>query len=509
MSHNTNKRIAQNTLFLYFRTLVILLVSLYTSRIVLNVLGIDDYGIYNVVGGIVLMFQFLNVGMIDVSQRFLTYELGKNDGQQLQKVFSTSLIIHLIIIFFLLILAETVGLWFLNHKMNIPTSRIIAANWVFQFSILTFIIKIFSVPYNASIVAHEHMKVYAYVSILEVILQLAIVFLLKGSASDKLILYAILMSFVTLLVSITYTLYCKKYFKECKFRNDIDKQLLHKMLSFAGWSFLGNIGYSLKMQGINILINLFFGPAVNAARGVAYQVNAGIYNFVSNFQIAMKPQITKRYAMGDTNSMMVLVHNSSRYSFFLLLYLTLPVLIKTPYILHLWLGIVPEYTVMFLRLVLIVTLINSITGPVATAIQAKGKIKLFQTIILVITLLDIPISYIVLKSGYPPYTVMYISILTELIALIARIWILNALIPMHISNFIIEVIGRNLLVFILAAIIPTGLSQYIPDTFTGFILICIITVSSTTIVLLTVGLKTAERSLIYKKAIRTIQTTKS
>lgn len=317
------------------------------------------------------------------------------------------------------------------------------------------------------------------------------------------------MSFVTLLVSITYTLYCKKYFKECKFRNDIDKQLLHKMLSFAGWSFLGNIGYSLKMQGINILINLFFGPAVNAARGVAYQVNAGIYNFVSNFQIAMKPQITKRYAMGDTNSMMVLVHNSSRYSFFLLLYLTLPVLIKTPYILHLWLGIVPEYTVMFLRLVLIVTLINSITGPVATAIQAKGKIKLFQTIILVITLLDIPISYIVLKSGYPPYTVMYISILTELIALIARIWILNALIPMHISNFIIEVIGRSLLVFILAAIIPTGLSQYIPDTFTGFILICIITVSSTTIVLLTVGLKTAERSLIYKKAIRTIQTTKS
>ena len=306
-----------------------------------------------------------------------------------------------------------------------------------------------------------------------------------------------------------YTLYCKKYFKECKFRNDIDKQLLHKMLSFAGWSFLGNIGYSLKMQGINILINLFFGPAVNAARGVAYQVNAGIYNFVSNFQIAMKPQITKRYAMGDTNSMMVLVHNSSRYSFFLLLYLTLPVLIKTPYILHLWLGIVPEYTVMFLRLVLIVTLINSITGPVATAIQAKGKIKLFQTIILVITLLDIPISYIVLKSGYPPYTVMYISILTELIALIARIWILNALIPMHISNFIIEVIGRSLLVFILAAIIPTGLSQYIPDTFTGFILICIITVSSTTIVLLTVGLKTAERSLIYKKAIRTIQTIKS
>ena len=475
MSHNTNKRIAQNTLFLYFRTLVILLASLYTSRVVLNVLGIDDYGIYNVVGGIVLMFQFLNVGMIDVSQRFLTYELGKNDGQQLQKVFSTSLIIHLIIIFFLLILAETVGLWFLNHKMNIPTSRIIAANWVFQFSILTFIIKIFSVPYNASIVAHEHMKVYAYVSILEVILQLAIVFLLKGSASDKLILYAILMSFVTLLISIMYTLYCKKYFKECKFRNDTDKQLLHKMLSFAGWSFLGNIGYSLKMQGINILINLFFGPAVNAARGVAYQVNAGIYNFVSNFQIAMKPQITKRYAMGDTNSMMVLVHNSSRYSFFLLLYLTLPVLIKTPYILNLW----------------------------------QGKIKLFQTIILVITLLDIPISYIVLKSGYPPYTVMYISILTELIALIARIWILNALIPMHISNFIIEVIGRSLLVFILAAIIPTGLSQYIPDTFTGFILICIITVSSTTIVLLTVGLKTAERSLIYKKAIRTIQTTKS
>lgn len=509
MPHEANKRIAKNTLFLYFRTLVILLVSLYTSRIVLNVLGVDDYGIYNVVGGIILMFQFLNVGMIDASQRFITYELGRKNKQQLQKVFSSSLIIHLIIIFFVLIFAETGGLWFLNHKMNIPNSRIIAANWVFQFSILTFIIKILSVPYNASIVAHEHMKVYAYVSILEVILQLAIVFLLKGSASDKLFLYAMLMSFVTLLISILYVLYCRKHFEECKFRYNTDKSLLHKMLSFAGWSFLGNIGYSFKMQGINILINLFFGPAVNAARGVAFQVNAGIYNFVSNFQIAMKPQITKRYAAGETDSMMALVYNSSRYSFFLLLYLMLPVFIKTPYILHLWLGIVPEYTVMFLRLVLIVTLINSMAGPMSTAIQAKGKIKIFQTIILGITLLDIPVSYIVLKWGYPPYAVMYVSIATEFIALIARIWLLNASISTNISNFIIEVIGRNTLVLILAAIIPTALSQYIPDTFTGLLFICIITFISTTIVLLTVGLKTAERSLIYKKAISIIQTRKS
>ena len=501
----TNRRIAKNTVFLYFRTLIILLVTLYTSRIILNVLGVEDYGIYNVVGGIVFLFQFLQVGMIDASQRFLTYELGRNDKLQLQKVFSTSLIIHLTIILFLFLLAETAGLWFLNHRMNIPASRLIAANYVYQFSILIFTIKILSVPYNACIVAHEHMKVYAYVSILEVILQLAIVFLLKGSASDKLILYAMLMSFVTLLICSLYALYCRRSFDECRFRAEIDKHLLHKMLSFAGWSFLGNIGYSFKMQGVNILINLFFGPVVNTARSIAYQVNAGIYNFVSNFQIAIKPQITKQYAIGDTDSMMRLVRNSSRYSFFLLMYLILPVFIKTPYILHLWLGIVPEYSVMFLRLVLIVTLINSIAGPIATAIQANGEIKLFQTSILGITLLDIPISYVILKSGYPPYSVMYISIITELIALITRIWLLKALIPMHVSDFIIGVIGRNFFVFLLTASISTGLSLYIPDTFAGLILICITTVVSTSIALLFVGLTTTERYLIYKGVIRVIK----
>ncbi len=506
ISHETNKRIAKNTLFLYFRTLVILLVSLYTSRIVLNVLGIDDYGIYNVVGGIILMFQFLNVGMIDASQRFITYELGRKDKIQLQKVFSSSLLIHLFIIILLIILAETGGIWFLNHKMNIPASRMVAANWVFQCSVLTFILKILCVSYNACIIAHEHMKVYAYISILEAILQLAIVFLLKGTASDKLISYAILIFFVTLLTSIMYVVYCRRHFDECKFRYNNDKALLYKMFSFAGWSFLGNMGYSFKMQGINILINLFFGPAVNTARGVAYQVNAGIYNFVANFQIAMKPQITKQYAVGETDSMITLVYNSSRYSFFLLLYPVLPVLIKAPYILHLWLGIIPEYSVMFLRLVLIVTLVNSMAGPLATAIQAKGKIKVFQLTILGITLLDIPASYVALKLGYPPYTVMYVSIITEFIALIVRMWLLNALIPIRVSQFMTRVIGRNTLIFILATIIPIILSAHIPDTLIGLLSICIISIISTTIILLAIGLTSAERFLVFIKIINIIQT---
>ena len=410
MSHNTNKRIAQNTLFLYFRTLVILLVSLYTSRVVLNVLGIDDYGIYNVVGGIVLMFQFLNVGMIDVSQRFLTYELGKNDGQQLQKVFSTSLIIHLIIIFFLLILAETVGLWFLNHKMNIPTSRIIAANWVFQFSILTFIIKIFSVPYNASIVAHEHMKVYAYVSILEVILQLAIVFLLKGSASDKLILYAILMSFVTLLISIMYTLYCKKYFKECKFRNDIDKQLLHKMLSFAGWSFGNSATSMIGNYGLGIVLNMFFGTVLNAAQGIAGQISGQLSVFASNMLKALNPVIGKSAGASNHDLSTKIALSGCKFTFLITAIFTLPVIIEAPYILSLWLKQVPEYTVIFTQLQLIRTLIEQLTLVLNTSISAQGNIKRISIIITLLNILPLPLIYTAFHFGAPPYAMYLISI---------------------------------------------------------------------------------------------------
>lgn len=498
MSSN-NTRIAKNTLFLYFRMLFTVVVGLYTSRVILQVLGIEDFGIYNVVGGVVMMFSFLNSGMVASSQRFISYELGRKNIGRLKKVFSTSISIHILLALLIFLLAETVGLWFLNARLNIAAERMFAANWIYQCSILTFMLTVVNVPYNACIVAHEHMKTFAYISILEVFLKLVVVIVLPFLPFDKLIVYSSLVLLIALVIRLIYGIYCSYHFEECKYHLVRDKSLFTDMFSFAGWSFIGNLGFTAKAQGINILINLFFGTAVNAARGIAYQVSSVIGGFMSTFQMALNPQITKRYASGEIESMFQLVFCGAKYSFFLLMIIVIPFYIRAPYVLQLWLGIVPNYTVVFLRLVLIMLLIDSMATPLVTAMQATGRIRNFQLVISLIMLANLPISYIVLKSGGESYSVMYVAIVTSLIGLIARLCLLNALVPFDFWKFMRNILLRNFIICALAGIIPFYASQYIADDFCGLLIIVGFSLLVSLAVIYSAGLEKQERSFFVER----------
>ena len=348
----SNKRIAKNTLLLYVRTLFIMLVSLYTSRVVLNTLGVEDYGVYNVVGGVVAMFGFINSSMSSATQRYITFALGKGNMEQLQKVFSTALQIHVLIAVLIVILGETVGLWFMYTQMKIPADRIDAAFWVLQCSIAATVIMIISVPYNADIIAHERMSAFAYISILEAVLKLAVVYVLQISPYDKLVVYAFLILFVQMLARFCYSRYCNKHFVESKYRHVWAKSLFREMTGFAGWSLFGNLSGVLFGQGLNMLLNVFFGPVVNAARAVSVQVQGAIQQFVGNFQMALNPQITKTYAKGEMEEMHKLMFRSARFSFYLLFFLSLPVLFETDFVLTVWLKTVPDDAAVFLRIMI-------------------------------------------------------------------------------------------------------------------------------------------------------------
>lgn len=362
-----NKRIAKNTFLLYFRMLFTMGVSLYTSRVVLNTLGVEDFGIYNVVGGVVVMFSFLNSSLATATQRFLNYEMGQGNALKLEKVFSIALTGHYLIALSVILLAETIGLWFVSTQLEIPAERMHAALWVYQFSILTLAVSIISVPYNAVIIAHERMKVFAYVSIAEVSLKLTVVFLLVYLSFDKLVLYAFLLLVVAVIVRMIYATYCKRNFTECKYRFIFEKDLFAQMFCFSGWMFTGTLSNLFSSQGVNILINMFFGPIQNAARGIAYQIQGTVNAFVTNFMVAVQPQIVKSYSQGNYSYMYKLVFMASRYSFYLLFLLSLPVLLQTQYLLQLWLKNVPDYSVLFTQLVVIDLLINSSFTPDAKA----------------------------------------------------------------------------------------------------------------------------------------------
>ncbi len=499
MTSENNKRIAKNTAMLYFRMLLMMAVSLYTSRIVLNTLGIEDFGIYNVVGGVVTMFSFLNSAMSSGTQRFLSFELGKKDFVQLGKVFSMSINIHATIAIVILILAETIGLWFLNTQLTIPAERMVAANWVYQFSILALLVTIMSVPYNATIIAHEQMNVYAYVSIIEVTLKLLIVFMLQWFGFDKLKLYAILVFGVSLLIRLIYGIYCSRNFKECAYRYSWDKTLYYTLMSYAGWNLWGNFASVTFNQGINILLNIFFGPVVNAARGIAYQVNSAVNGFVGNFQMAMNPQIVKSYAAAELKYMHQLIFQGSKYSFFLLYFLSLPLLMETETILLMWLKIVPEYTVLFCRLVLINALIDCISGPLMTAAQASGKIKLYQSVVGGLLLIILPISYLFLKLGFPPQVTLYVSISISIAALYARLLIISPLVNLSMLNFARNVLIQILMVAIVSVIFPLIIKFSIDQKLIRFLAVCFVSVLSVAITIFLFGLRNEERLFLKNK----------
>lgn len=494
-----NKRLAKNTLLLYFRMILIMLVTFYTSRIVLDKLGIEDFGIYNVVGGVVMMFAFLNSSMTTATQRFLTFELGKEDTGRLEQVFSAALNIHIGIAIIIVLLAETIGLWFLNCKMNIPESRIIAANWVYQFSLLAFCTNIVQVPYNASLIAHEKMNVFAYISILEVFLKLGIAYLLTISKFDRLILYGLLIFLVQFIIRTAYQFYCKRHYAECRFRRFWDKDLYRLMFGFASWNVFGSLAWLFRDQGINILLNLFFGPVVNAARGVMMQVSAGVMGFIMNFQTALNPQITKLYAVGEVDNMEKLVYRGLKYSFILLFFIALPLMLNVDYVLSIWLKEIPDYTSYFIILIMIDALVNNLFGnPLMTSLAATGKIRTYQIVVSFIILLIVPVGYCVLKMGYDAPSVFYVMILFTLISGFIRfLFCVNQIgfsIHRMINIVLIPLFG--MVVFALPIPLYLRLTIFSEQTFFSFLMLCCISVFSVLICTLFIGLKKDERKML-------------
>ena len=501
-STSSNKRIAKNTIILYLRMIFILCVGLYTSRIVLNTLGVEDYGIYNVVGGFVAFFSFLNGAMATATQRFVTFELAQGDINRQITTFSTAVIIHFFIALIIVIIAETIGLWFVCHKLVIPEERFTAALWVYQFSILTMFISIVSIPYNAAIIAHEKMSAFAYISILDTILKLAIVYLLTIVTFDKLIFYATLLFGISLLDRLIYGIYCNRHFKETQVKLIFDKKIFYSMTNIAGWSLFGNIAGVFYTQGLNVLLNMFFGPAVNAARAIAVTIQGVVTGFVSNFQMALNPQITKSYAIGDLKRMHTLIFASSKYSFFLLLLITLPIMVETQTILSLWLKIVPDHTIWFARLILCILLIDALSNPLMISAQAVGRVKVYQSVVGGLLLLILPMAYLVLKLGGKPETVFVVHLIIAAMALACRVMIVGRMVSFSFASYTRKVLLPISSVFVLAACTSTILFCAMPS---GGLLKTVIVIASTLaltgISILIVGISTNERQLLWNKII--------
>ena len=493
-----NKRIIKNTAFLYVRMFFIMAVTLYTSRVVLQVLGVEDFGIFNVVGGIVAMMGILNGAMTSSVQRFLSFEIGTGDNMQLKRTFGISLIIYVILCFAFVASAETIGLWFLNSQLNIPLDRMNAANWVYQFTIVSVIVKLLGNPYNAAIIAHEDMNVFAYVSILEVLLNLIIVYLLLVITFDKLIVYGILYTASAILITSCYYIICVKRYSECGFVFIKDKKLFNRILSYSGWNLFGSVAGVVKGQGLNVLLSMFFSPSVNAARGIAFQINTAVTQFFTNFYTAVRPQITMYYAQGDIKNMLRLVFQSSKFSYYLILLISLPIMIETPTIIKIWLGQLPDYVVIFTRLIIVISAIDAMANPLMTTAHATGRIALYQSVIGTVIIMNIPISYVLLKLGYSPVSVFVVSLCISFICLFIRLWIVKRLVEFPIRKYLSGVFCPVLIVTVVSCSIPILLKTCINYSLDGIIIICIICVLSTTLSVVFVGMTHNERTLILK-----------
>lgn len=492
---NNNKRIAKNAIMLYIRMFAMMGITLYTSRVILQILGVDDFGIYNLIGGIVVLFSFINGAMVASTQRFLNFELGKNNTDEAQKIFSASLNIHLIIAFVFILLAETIGLWFLNTYLNIPVERKNAANWVYQFTIITSAINIIRAPYNASIIAYERMSFYAYVSIFEVVFKLAIVFILLFF-SDKLIIYAILITIISAITLWIYVHYCRSNFKICtKHLFKFDRQLYSALTSFSIWSLFGAFANVGANQGLNIILNIFFGVGLNAALGVANQINNAIYQFVSNFQTAFNPQIIKLYAANERDNFLNLILRTSKYSYFLLFLLVLPFFICCQEIMELWLIEVPAHSVYFCRLLLLFSLVDALQGPLWISAQATGKIKNYQLIMSTLILSNIPISYIILKLVPIPELSLLAKVAINIITAIVRVLYLNKLYGFPVWGYIKNVLFICFIVSVASSVVPILISYYIHNNLRIIASIFASLVFSA-LVIYSIGLKSYERDFV-------------
>lgn len=507
-NHNTSansKRIAKNTLLLYGRMLLMMIISLYTSRVIINALGVEDYGIYGVVGGVVAMFSIISGSLNAAISRFITFEQGRGDSVRLRKIFSTAINVQLILIVIISILLETVGLWFLNEKMVIPHDRLVAANWVFQLSVVTFALNLLCVPYSAAIVAHEKMSAFAYISILDAVARLSISFIILYSPFDRLIYYALLLFAVGLIQRYIYTWYCKKNFEECSYKFVYDRDIIKNMFGFAGWNFIGASATVLRDQGGNMIINLFFGPTVNAARSVSMSVNNAVNGFVTNFQMALNPQIIKSYASGDYGYMFKLVFQGSRLSYYILLLIACPVIFTAPYLLHMWLGLVPDHAVAFTQLILIYTLSESLSSPLITIMLATGNIRNYQLVVGGFQLLNLPLYYLCLSLSLPVESVFVVMIAISIISEIARLIMLRSMVNLSIRSFLKEVYFNVISVTFLASILPYFITIHVSlDSFVSFIVVALISFISATVTIYFIGCSKADRQLFHKGVLKFI-----
>ena len=482
---------------LYFRMLLLLLISLYTSRVILRELGVDDYGIYTIVGGVVAMFSLISGSMSSAISRFITVELGKGDKNKLKVVFSSSVTIQLIFAAIIIIVGETLGLWFLNAKMVIPSERLTAANWCYQLSLVTFIINIISIPYNAVIISHEKMSAFAYISIVEAISKLAIAFLIAFNPFDKLIYYAMLMAVVAVMVRLLYGWYCNRYFEEAKFSFSFDKKVISSMFGFAGWNMVGSGALVLRNQGVDVLLNMFFGVTVNAAKGICNQIQNAAYQFVTNFQTAINPQLTIAVSQRNYDRNHTLVIQGSRFSFYLLSLFSIPFLIETEYILTLWLGQVPDYTVDFVRWTFIYLQLDCVSRFLINSVLAYGKIRNYQLLVGGTKLLVLPIAWVVLELGGSPVTGVIINCIIEVACLALRLFYNKSYTSLSIIDFLKEVVIHCWAVYLIIWIIITLIKTYFNPHSLVVVALCLIV---TILGVWFLGLNREERMMLLSKA---------
>lgn len=497
------KTIAKNTIFLYIRMFVTMAIGLFSVRIVLHALGETDYGIFNVVGGVVTMLAFLNNSLATTTQRFLSYELSGNNKAKLQNIFSTSLTCYIILIILILVFAETIGLWFVNNKLVIPHDRMQAANYVYQFSILAFVFTVLAAPYNAALIAHEKMSIYAYVCIIEAIGKLLVVFLLINVNADKLILYGALLFLISVFVFIFYKTYCLKHYEECYYKYLFDNKLFKEIANFAGWGIWGSMSNIFKGQGINFLLNIFFGTVANASRAITYQLDSAVNTLIQNIYTAVRPEIIKSYAVHEFNAMFRLVNIATRLGFYLMLMVTPIFILETPYILDLWLKDIPEYTVSFTRLVLGGSVMFMLAQPLIIVIHATGRVALYQFISGCINILVLPVSWVMLRLGYNATAPFFIIIIAYFIYWLFTLFMCNKLVRLSIRTYT-RMILKMILITPACVCLPILLHNIMEECFLRLILIMIINISVCILLVYYIDLSAQERSVLSKMIINKI-----
>lgn len=497
MASNSNKAIAKNTIFLSIRMVFVLFVSLYTSRVFLRVLGVDDFGINNVVCGFVALFSFLNTSMANGIQRFYNFERETNGRSGTIKVFNTALLIQGVLAIIVLLLLETIGIWYVSHRMVIPSDRLYAALCIFHFSVVSAVIVIFQAPFTAMVMANEKMNYFAIVGIIDILLKLLLAFTLEYSQFDKLICYGLALLAISIFVFLMYFVYCWRNFDTIKIERVISKELLSKMLGFSGWGLLGTFACVVREQGLNIVLNLFFGPVVNAARGIAYQVSSALQGFVTNISVAAKPQMVSSFASGNSKRTINLMLSMSKLSYFVLLVMAIPMCIEINFVLNVWLGnIVPEHTASFVVLIIFTNFINNLNAPLSNVVYATGQMKIYEIVFSTINLLIIPISIVALKAGMPPESVFIIYFIMTIFVQVGSLWALNKLVNINLREYTVKLIFPLVFCTILSLPVPLWVSDNMEEGWFRTISVTIVSIINSSLLFFFLVLNKSEKKAI-------------